>query len=93
MQEVLAWARANGETLDAIDLGALGDESAVVNEPERMRAAAQPIPLPHASKERIVARAIADGLGMRSGTEATIVVTGPDGAEAGRGTLTWRAVG
>ena len=30
---------------------------------------------------------------MKSETEATIVVTGPDGGEAGRGALSWRAVG
>jgi hypothetical protein len=93
VRDVLGWARANGEQLDAIDLGALGESAAVVNEQARLKAAARPIPLPHSSKERLVKRAIADGLGMQPGTEATIAVTGPDGAEAGRGTLAWRAIG
>lgn len=89
VQEVLA----GGHAVAGIDLGALGEASAVVNEPARIKAAARPLPLPHASKERLVRSAIADGVGMRDGTEATILVTGPDGAEAGRGTLTWTALG
>jgi hypothetical protein len=93
VRDVLAWARRSGERLDAIDFGALGEAAAVVDERARIKAAARPIPLPHASKERLVARAIADGLGMRPGTEATIAVTGADGAEAGRGTLVWRRIG
>jgi hypothetical protein len=93
VRDVLAWARANGEELGAIDLGALGEGAAVVNEQARLKAAARPIPLRHMSKERLVKRAIEDGLGMQPGTEATIAVTGADGAEAGRGTLTWRALG
>jgi hypothetical protein len=89
VQEVLA----GGHGVDGVDLGALGEASAVVNEQSRIKAAARPLPLPHASKERLVRRAIADGVGMRAGTEATIVVTGPGDAEAGRGTLTWQSLG
>jgi hypothetical protein len=93
VNEVLELMRVTGDHVDAIDLGALGTRAAVVNEPKRIRAAALPLPLPHVSKERLVRRAIADGVGMRAGTEATILATRRDGTEAGRGTLTWRAVG
>ena len=93
VNEVLELMRSTGDHVDAIDLGALGERAAVVNERVRMKAAALPLPLPHASKERLVRRVIADGIGMRAATEATILVTRRDGTEAGRGTLTWRAVG
>src|SRR5689334_16596585 len=93
VNEVLERMRRTGDHVDAIDLGALGERAAVVNEQTRIKAAARPLPLPHLSKERLVRRAIADGVGMRAGTEATIHVWARDGSEAGRGTLSWRAIG
>ena len=93
VNEVLELMRRTGDRVDAIDLGALGERAAVVNERARIKAAARPLRLPHLSKERLVRRAIADGVGMRAGTEATIRVWARDGSEAGRGTLTWRAIG
>jgi hypothetical protein len=74
-----------GIDLDAIDLGAVGPEAAVVNEPQRMRASIRherlpiPDPRPHAAKERLVRRAIADGLGLPPGGTA-IVSTAVEGA-------------
>jgi hypothetical protein len=91
--DVVDFCRRNGDHADAIDLGALGETAAVVNERARIKAAARPLPLPHASKERLVRQAIADGLGMQSGSEATIAVTDGSGARVGSGTLRWRAIG
>jgi hypothetical protein len=93
VRDVLSFCRRTGDTVVAIDLGALGEAAAVVNESARIKAAARPLPLPHASKERLVRRAIADGLGMRAGTEATIAVRDGSGAEVGAGTLRLRDAG
>jgi hypothetical protein len=84
-----------GPELDAIDLGAVGPEAAVVNEPARMKASIRharlpiPDPRPHAAKERLVSRAVADGLGLPPGGTATLTTTDADGAVVGRATLSW----
>ena len=84
-----------GIELDAIDLGAVGPEAAVVNEPQRMRASIRherlpiPDPRPHAAKERLVRRAIADGLGLPPGDTATLTTSDAAGAIVGRATLVW----
>ena len=83
VQEVVAI----GEALDGINLGALGAESAVVNAKERMLTAALPLPRPHASKERLVWRALADGLAIAPGTAATMTVTDGAGARRREGSL------
>lgn len=77
-----------GEPVDGIDLGALGTESAVVNEKPRLLRAALPFPAAHRAKERLVTRAIAEGLAIEPGTAATLTVTGGDGAVVGEATLT-----
>src|SRR2546430_7310638 len=66
VEEVLAL----GEPLDAIDLGALGLQAAVVNEKSRVLWAALPLPLAHQAKERLVWRALAHRLGPRVGGPA-----------------------
>lgn len=84
-----------GEELDAIDLGAIGDESATVNEPRRLKQAARPFPnplnvVPHRAKERLVRAAIDDGIALPPGTPARLTTTGGSGAVVGTATLTWR---
>jgi hypothetical protein len=78
---------ATGEALDGINLGALGPESAVVNEKERVLTAALPLPIAHKAKERLVWRALADGLAIVPGTAATMTVTDAAGAIVGEATL------
>ena len=76
-----------GEQLDAINLGALGAASAVVNEQERVMTAALPLPRPHAAKERLVWRALAEGIAIRPGEAASLVVRDGRGAVVGEATL------
>jgi hypothetical protein len=83
VEEVLAL----GEPLDAVDLGALGLQAAVVNEKGRVLTAALPFPLAHHAKERLVWRAIAGGLGVRVGDSARLTVTDGAGSVVGDATL------
>jgi hypothetical protein len=83
VREVLAL----GEPLDAVNLGALGTASAVVNEKERVLTAALPLPRPHRAKERLVWRALADGLAIKPGEAASLVVRDGAGAVVGEATL------
>jgi hypothetical protein len=78
---------ATEETLDGIDLGALGQESAVVNEKSRVLTAALPLPVAHQAKERLVWRALADGLAIVPGTAATMTVTDGAGVIVGEARL------
>jgi len=73
--------------VDGIDLGAIGEECAVVNEKRRVRAAARPFPLAHRAKERLVRAALDDGLGIAPGGEATMTVTARGGAVVGTAAL------
>jgi hypothetical protein len=77
-----------GEPVDGIDLGAIGTESAVVNEKPRILRAALPFPEPHRAKERLVSRALAEGLAIEPGTSATMTVTDRAGVLVGEATLT-----
>ncbi len=81
----------NGDAVDVVDLGAAGEHAAVVNERARIRASVRPFPAAHRSKERLVRRALSEGIGLPPGESATIVVVDHRGDEAGRGTLVWRA--
>jgi hypothetical protein len=83
VEEVLAL----GQPLDAINLGALGLEAAVVNEKKRVLTAALPLPLAHQAKERLVWRALADGLGLRVGEPARLTVFDRTGSLVGGATL------
>jgi hypothetical protein len=74
--------------VEAIDLGALGEHAAIVNEPPRIKAAARPLPIPHRSKERLARRAIADGLAVPPGGTVKLVVLNGAGETVGEGELT-----
>ena len=84
-----------GEELDAIDLGAIGDEAATVNEPRRLKQALRPVPnplnvLPHRAKERLVRTALAEGISLPPGTPARLTTTDGSGSVVGTAALTWR---
>jgi hypothetical protein len=81
---------ALGEQLDGINLGAFGEEAAVVNEPRRLKSSMRAI-LPHRGKERLVRAALADGIGVPPGAEVT-VRTSAGGEIVGRGALAWERV-
>lgn len=94
--ELIREVLATGEDVDAIDLGAFGDDAAVVNEPRRLKQAARPVPnplnvLPHRAKERLVRTALADGISLRPGIPARLTTTDGSGAVVGTATLTWRS--
>ena len=86
VREVLRVTSLDGG-VDAIDLGALGEEAAIVNEPARIKAATKPFPLPHRVKERLARQAIADGLGVPPGGAVEIVVENGAGERVGEASL------
>jgi hypothetical protein len=86
VREVLR-VTADGGGVDAIDLGALGDEAAIVNEPARIKASTKPIPKPHAVKERLARQAIADAVAVPPGETVELVVVDGVGAVVGEATL------
>ena len=88
IREVLR-ASAGGGGLDAINLGAVGERAAVVNERERFKAAAHPFA--HVAKERLVRAAIDEGLGLPPGGAASLVVVDAAGKLVGEGELTLEA--
>lgn len=87
LPELVLEVLALGEQLDAIDLGALGSASAVVNEKARVLTASLPLPFAHQAKERLVWRALADGLALPPGDAAHLTVRDGGGATVGEGTL------
>jgi len=98
VREVLRVHAERGEQLDAIDLGALGERAAVVNEPERLQAALRgdrvplPSPLnlrPHRAKERLVRGVLADAISVPPGTTVRLTTTDAVGAAVGEASLVW----
>jgi hypothetical protein len=92
VREVLRVSAENGG-VEAIDLGALGEHAAVVNEPARIKAAARPLPIPHRSKERLVRQAIADGVAVPVGGTVQLIVLDGAGTTVGEGTLSLVSAG
>ncbi|HEY7149026.1 MAG TPA: hypothetical protein VH420_06235 [Gaiellaceae bacterium] len=94
VREVVRLHAEQGERLDAINLGANGERAAVVNEKARLKAAVRsPNPLnllPHRAKERLVKRAIADGISVPPGTAVTLTTTDGAGQVVGDASLVWR---
>ena len=86
VREVL---RVTAETggVDAIDLGALGEQAAIVNEPARIKAATKPFPVPHRVKERLARQAITDGVGVPPGGKVELVVENGAGERVGEAEL------
>ena len=99
LRDVLRACREDGEALDVINLGAIGESAATVNEPRRLKAALLddrvPLPnplnmVPHRAKERLVRGAIADGISVPPGTPARLINVDAAGRLVGEATLTWR---
>ncbi len=86
VREVLRVAAESGG-VDAIDLGALGEQAAIVNEPARIKASAKPFPAPHRVKERLARQAIADAVAVPPGGTVELVVLDGSGAVVGEGEL------
>ena len=86
VREVLRVSAESGG-VEAIDLGALGEQAAIVNEPARIKAASRPLPVPHRGKERLARQAIADGLAVPPGGLVKLVVLNGTGEPVGEGEL------
>lgn len=86
IREVLRVAAAEGGGLDAINLGAVGERAAVVNERARFKSAAHPFA--HFAKEKLVRGALDEGLGLPPGGSASLVVVDAAGTVVGEGELT-----
>jgi len=89
IREVLRACTRSGAGLDGINLGAVGEDAAVVNERERFKRAAHPFA--HVAKERLVRAAIDERLGLPPGSSAGIVVVDATGKVVGEGELTIEA--
>jgi hypothetical protein len=90
IREALRACARNGGGLDAINLGAVGEGAAVVNERERFKRAAHPFA--HVAKERLVRAALNEGLAVPPGGSASMVVVDAAGKVAGEGELTLEAL-
>ena len=75
IREVLRACARDGGVLDAINLGAVGERAAVVNERARFKNAAHPFA--HVAKERLVRAALDEGLGLPPGGSAALIVVDP----------------
>ena len=89
IREVLRVCGRDGGGLDGINLGAVGESAAVVNERERFKSAAHPFA--HAAKEKLVRAVIEEGSAVPPGGSAAIVVVDPAGGVVGEGDLTLEA--
>ena len=89
IREVLRACARDGMGLDAINLGAVGEAAAIVNERERFKAAAHPFA--HVAKEKLVRAALDERLGLPPGSSATMVVVDAAGTVVGEGELALEA--
>lgn len=85
IREVLRACAREGSGLDGINLGAVGEAAAVVNERSRFKSAAHPFA--HVAKERLVRAALDEGLALAPGGSASIVVVDAAGKVVGEGKL------
>ena len=85
IREVLRACARSRAGLDAINLGAVGEGAAIVNERERFKAAAHPFA--HVAKERLVRAALDERLGLPPGSSAEMVVVDATGKVVGEGKL------
>jgi len=89
IREVLRASARDGGGLDGINVGAVGERAAVVNERERFKRAAHPFA--HVAKTRLVREVLDEGLGLPPGESASMVVVGESGKVVGEGELTLEA--
>jgi hypothetical protein len=86
IREVLRVCARDGGELDAINLGAVGEGAAVVNERVRFKSAAHPVA--HIAKARLVSSVLDEGLALPRGGSAAMVVVDAAGKLVGEGELT-----
>jgi hypothetical protein len=80
----------SGDRIDGVDLGAVGETAATVNERRRLLGSLVGVPGPHRAKERLVRRAITDALGVPPGETVRLVARDGAGVVLGEATLAWR---
>lgn len=85
IREVLRICARDGGGLDVINLGAVGEGAAVVNERARFKSAAHPFA--HVAKERLVRSALDEGFALPPGGAAAMVVVDAAGNVVGEGEL------
>jgi hypothetical protein len=85
LREALRACAGDGAGLDAINLGAVGERAAVVNERERFKRAAHPFA--HVAKTRLVRSILDEGFGLPPGGSASMVVVDAAGTVVGEGEL------
>ena len=99
VREVLTVCREAGEPIEGVDLSAVGETAAVVNERWRFQQALQAMgglpspPTPEALQrlaESVVRAILAEGIGAVPGTPIRIVTRDAVGAVVGEGALTWQ---
>jgi len=86
IREVLRFCSRDAGRLDAINLGAVGEGAAVVNERARFKSAAHPFA--HVAKTRLVRSVLGEGLALPRGSSAAMVVVDGAGQVVGEGELT-----
>jgi hypothetical protein len=89
IREALRACSREGVGLDGINVGAVGERAAVVNERERFKSAAHPFA--HAAKARLVQGVLDEGLGLPPGGSASMIVVDATGKVVGEGELTLEA--
>jgi hypothetical protein len=89
IREVLRACAREGGGLDGINVGAVGERAAVVNERERFKSAAHPFA--HVAKTRLVSSVLEEGLGLPPGGSASMIVVDATGTVVGEGELTLEA--
>jgi hypothetical protein len=89
IREVLRVCARSGGGLDGINLGAVGESAAVVNERARFKSAAHPFA--HVAKTRLVRSILDEGFGVPRGGCASMVVVDTAGNLVGEGELTLEA--
>lgn len=89
IREVLRVCARDGAGLDGVNLGAVGESAAVVNERERFKSAAHPFA--HVAKTRLVQSVLDEGLAVPPESSASMVVVDATGAVVGEGELALEA--
>ena len=99
VREVLTVCREAGESIEGIDLSAVGEAAAVVNERWRFQQALQAMgglpspPTPEALQrlaESVVRAILAEGISAEPGVPIRILTRDAAGAVVGEGALTWQ---
>jgi hypothetical protein len=86
LRDALRTCAREGIPVDGVNLGAVGEAAAVVNERTRIRAAASPFP--HRAKETLVRTVLEEDFRVPDGATVELLVVDADGSVVGEGSLT-----